>query len=56
MLLLTSCSLLNSKIDPFTCDVSVAYTEDGTVDTTAYRVNRTCLRGVQARLDACYKE
>lgn len=53
---LTGCTLLQSKIDPFTCAVSVAYKEDGTVDTTAYQVNRACLRGVQARLDACYKE
>lgn len=53
---LTGCTLLQSKIEPFTCDVQVAYKEDGTVDTTAYQVNRACLRGVQARLNACYKE
>ena len=53
---LTSCSLLQSKIDPFVCDVQPAYTEAGTVDTKMYAVNRDCLKGVNARLKACYKE
>ncbi len=55
-MLLTSCSLLQSKIEPFTCTVGVAYKADGTVDPDSYMVNKPCLRGVQARLDACYKE
>ena len=56
MLLLPGCSLISSKVDPFTCTVSVAYKQDGTVDHDAYAVNRACLRGVQKRLEACYKE
>ena len=56
-MLLTSCSLLDPKVDePFICDVQPAYTQVGADDTTAYRVNRACLRGVNARLKACYKE
>ena len=50
---LTSCS---HGPEPFICDVQPAYTETGADDLTAYRVNRTCLRGVTARLNACYKE
>ena len=56
LLLLPGCSLLNSHVEPFTCAVGVAYQQDGTVDYDAYTVNRACLRGVQKRLDACYKE
>jgi len=52
-LMWTSCS---HGPDPFICDVQPAYTETGADDLTAYRVNRTCLRGVTARLNACYKE
>ena len=55
-MLLTGCTLLQSKVEPFTCTVSVAYKQDGTVDYDAYAVNRACLRGVQKRLEACYKE
>ena len=54
-LLLQGCSLFQ-KTEAFTCTVGVAYKSDGTVDTDAYAVNRACLRGVQKRLDACYKE
>ena len=55
--LLTGCSLVTrSGVEPFVCDVQPAYNQDGTDDTTSYRVNRPCLRGVKARLDACYKE
>ena len=49
---LTACT----PIEPFICDVQPAYTKTGTVDTTAYQVNRACLKGVNARLKACYKE
>ena len=43
-------------VKPFVCDVQPAYAPDGTVDTTAYRVNRDCLKGVNERLKACYRE
>lgn len=56
MLTLPGCGLLQSKIEPFTCEVSPAYSADGTLNTDAYAVNKPCLRGVQKRLDACYKE
>ncbi len=56
-LLLTSCSLLPHKPDePFVCDIRPAYTETGHDDTDNYRVNRACLRGVNERLKACYRE
>jgi hypothetical protein len=54
--LLPGCSLLSSKVAPFTCAVSPLYNEDGTLDETAYVVTKECLRGMQKRLDACYKE
>ena len=54
--LLPACSLLNSKVEPFTCTVQPAYAQTGAVDLESYRVNRTCLRGIQKRLEACYKE
>lgn len=55
-LLLPGCSLISSKIEPFTCQVTPAYTPDGALDQNGYTVNKACLRGVQKRLDACYKE
>jgi hypothetical protein len=55
-MLLTGCTLLQGNVEPFTCAVSVAYKQDGTVDYETYAVNRDCMRGVQKRLDACYKE
>lgn len=55
-MLLTSCSLLNPKPEPFICDVQPAYDGQGKADPASYRVNRACLRGVNARLKACYKE
>lgn len=55
-LALTSCSLINSKVEPFICEVQPAYKKDGNVDTKLYAVNRDCLKGVNARLKACYKE
>jgi hypothetical protein len=58
-MLLTSCSLLpNRDADeqPFICEVKPAYDSDGQDDTTSYRVNRACLRGIAARLKAAYKE
>lgn len=51
---LIGCSPL--KPEPFVCDVQPAYTENGQDDTNSYRVNRACLRGVNERLKACYKE
>ena len=54
--LLPACSLFQSKIDPFTCQVTPAYKQDGTLDSDGYTVNKSCLRGIQKRLDACYKE
>lgn len=55
---LTSCSLLCPKPDeePFVCAVQPAYDVTGHDDTTTYRVNRECLRGIAARLKAAYKE
>lgn len=41
--------------DPAFCEAQVAYTKDGTVDTSAYQVSRACLRWMNARLDACNK-
>ncbi len=70
-MLLTSCSLLPHKPDePFVCVLQPAYdckamprTDTNAVnlwecnpDTSAYNVNRACLRGVNERLKACYKE
>ena len=56
-MLLPGCSLMTgSGIEPFVCDVQPAYNQDGSDDTTSYRVNRPCLKGIKARLDACYKE
>jgi hypothetical protein len=56
LLSLPACSLFQSKVDPFTCQVTPAYKTDGTVDHEGYTVNKACLRGIQKRLDACYKE
>ncbi len=53
---LTSCTTHQTKPDPFVCDVQPAYAKDGTIDTTRYNVNRDCLRGVDLRLKACYRE
>lgn len=53
-MLLTACSHLPDE--PFVCIVQPAYEHDGKDDTTSYRVNRACLRGVNERLKACYKE
>lgn len=55
-MLLTGCTLLQSKVEPFTCQVTVSYKSDGSVDTEAYTVNRACLKGIQKRLEACYAE
>lgn len=55
-MLLTGCNLLPKTDEPFICDVQPAYHQDGTDDTKSYRVNRPCLRGVNERLKACYKE
>lgn len=56
-LLVSACSLLPAKPnEPFVCEVLPAYNKDGTDATTYYRVNRACLRGVNERLKACYKE
>lgn len=57
-MLLTGCSLLCPKPEdePFICAVQPAYDSAGQDDTTSYRVNRACLRGVAARLKAAYKE
>ena len=52
----SGCSLFRSTIEPFTCTVQKSYLPDGTEDTTTYTVNKACLRGIQQRLDACYKE
>jgi len=54
--LLPGCSLFHGKVSPFTCAVSPLYNEDGTLDETVYVVTKECLRGMQKRLDACYKE
>ena len=55
-MLLTGCTLLQSKVEPFTCQVTVIHKADGSVDAESYTVNRACMRGIQARLEACYKE
>lgn len=55
-LLLPGCSLLHSKVEPFSCQVTTAYQADGAVNTEGYTVNKTCLRGLQKRLNACYAE
>ena len=55
-MLSTGCTLLQGKIDPFICDVQPAYDATGKDDTNSYRVNRACLRGVNERLKACYRE
>ena len=44
------------KVDPFVCDVEPAYTKDGLIDPVRYNVNRSCLKGVNLRLQACYRE
>lgn len=54
--LLPACSLFPSKIEPFTCTVTPSYTAAGQADLNSYTVNRHCLRGIQQRLTACYKE
>ena len=59
MLLISGCCLLpNRDADeqPFICAVQQAYDEKGQHDTTSYRVNKPCLRGMAARLKAAYKE
>jgi hypothetical protein len=56
LMLLPGCGLFHSKVAPFTCAVSPLYNENGTLDETAYVVTKDCLRGMQKRLDACYKE
>jgi hypothetical protein len=58
-LLISGCCLLpnrEAEEQPFICDVQPAYDATGKDDTTAYRVNRACLRGIAARLKAAYKE
>lgn len=40
--------------DPFVCTVQEAYTASGQPDPANYRVNTDCLKGVSARLKACY--
>ena len=55
-MLLTGCSLFPSKSEPFVCQVQPAYDAAGKDDTSSYRVNRACLRGVNERLRACYAE
>ena len=52
----SGCSLFRSTIEPFTCSVTPSYHQDGTADTDSYTVKKACLRGIQQRLDACYKE
>jgi len=54
--LLTGCTLISPKVEPFFCKTEPAYNQDGTVDTEAYHVKRDCLRGQQQRLEACYSE
>lgn len=42
--------------EPFFCSVSIAYDAQGQVDPTMYRVARGCLKGLSARVRACYKD
>lgn len=56
LIALPSCGLLNSKVEPFMCAADPLYNEDGTLDETAYVINKACYRGMQARLNACYRE
>lgn len=57
LLLQGGCSLLGaSKIKAFFCPIEVAYNADGTIDKTSYRVKTECMKGLQKRLEACFKE
>lgn len=53
MLLTASCA---SSPEPFMCTIKAAYDEAGAVDKDSYRVNRDCMRGMSARVKACYQE
>lgn len=56
LLLQGGCGLLDSKIKPFFCPIAPAYDATGQLDTTSYRVKTDCMKGLQKRLAACYKE
>jgi hypothetical protein len=44
------------EIKPYFCKADVAYNEKGEIDTASYRVDQACLKGLSARVKACYKE
>lgn len=50
---MTSCA---HAPEPFACTVLTAYDAHGQVDTAHYRVNTACLKGLSARVTACYRE
>lgn len=55
-LTLSACSpTKKDRIDAYFCAPEPAYTATGAPDTTSYQVKKDCLRGLQARLKACYK-
>lgn len=50
---MTSCA---SSPEPFFCPVGLAYDAQGQLDRTSYRVAQDCLKGLSARVRACYKD
>lgn len=42
--------------DPYICKAEIAYTKTGEIDREGYRVDQACLKGLSARVRACYKD
>lgn len=56
LLIVSGCaSSKTDKVDAFFCDPQPAYTDTGAPDVGSYRVSKACLRGLTARVKACYK-
>ena len=57
LLMLPACGTpKKDRIEAFICKPEQAYHQDGTLNPDRYTVDRACLRGVQQRLKACYRE